>query len=119
MFTVSESMAPSVSLLVVTSLMVMADTDLTSDMRELRGELEQLRSEVSIFSSDRRSSRNASFRVSILSAQTLKLDALSLFKKTQFRYFIILRAYFLLLLVINDDKRLIYIIIIDAGEAVQ
>ena len=43
-----ESMTPvaSVSLLVVTSLVVMADTDLTSDMRELRGELDQLRNEV-------------------------------------------------------------------------
>ena len=35
-----------VTMLVVTSLVVMADSDLTSDMRELRGELEQLRSEV-------------------------------------------------------------------------
>ena len=30
----------------VTSLVVMANTDMTSDMREIRGELEQLRSEV-------------------------------------------------------------------------
>ena len=30
----------------VTSLVVMANADMTSDMRELRGELEQLRSEV-------------------------------------------------------------------------
>ena len=36
----------SVSLLVVTSLVVMADTELTTDMRELRGELDQLRNEV-------------------------------------------------------------------------
>ena len=35
-----------VTLLVVSSLVVTADTDVISDMRELRGELEQLRSEV-------------------------------------------------------------------------
>ena len=47
-YTERESMTPmaSVSLLVVTSLVVMADTELTTDMRELRGELDQLRSEV-------------------------------------------------------------------------
>ena len=39
-------MMARVTLLVVTSLVVMADCDVTSDMRELRGELEQLRSEV-------------------------------------------------------------------------
>ena len=37
-------MASVTMVMVVT--MVMADTDLTSDMRELRGELDQLRSEV-------------------------------------------------------------------------
>ena len=47
-YTERESMTPmaSVSLLVVTSLVVMADTELTTDMRELRGELDQLRNEV-------------------------------------------------------------------------
>lgn len=35
-----------VTLVMVTSLVVMANADMASDMRELRGELEQLRSEV-------------------------------------------------------------------------
>ena len=40
-------MAPMASVtMVMVVTMVMADTDLTSDMRELRGELDQLRSEV-------------------------------------------------------------------------
>ena len=40
-------MAPMASVtMVMVMTMVMADTDLTSDMRELRGELDQLRSEV-------------------------------------------------------------------------